>query len=106
MFLGVPAIFELMYKKIWKNIEKQGKAKTVRRVIAINRVTKKMGLDLGNIFFKEIRQVFGGRMREVICGGAAISPDVLNGIRDFGINALQGYGLTECAPMGALTRRP
>ena len=102
MFLGVPAIFELMYKKIWKNIEKQGKAKTVRRVIAINRVTKKMGLDLGNIFFKEIRQVFGGRMREVICGGAAISPDVLNGIRDFGINALQGYGLTECAPMGAL----
>ena len=38
----------------------------------------------------------------MICGGAAINPDVLNGIRDFGINAVQGYGLTECAPLAAL----
>lgn len=41
-------------------------------------------------------------MRMMICGGAAINPDVLNGLRDFGIPAVQGYGLTECAPMGAL----
>ncbi len=102
MFLAVPAIFELMYKKIWKNIEKQGKAGTVRRLIKLNRVTKKIGLDLSKVFFKQIQAVFGGRMREVICGGAAIDPNILNGIRDFGINALQGYGLTECAPMGAL----
>ena len=41
-------------------------------------------------------------MRLMIVGGAAINPEVLDGIRDFGINALQGYGLSECAPMGAL----
>lgn len=41
-------------------------------------------------------------MRLLICGGAAINPEVLNGLRDFGILALQGYGLTECAPLGAL----
>lgn len=41
-------------------------------------------------------------MKVIICGGAAIDPDVLQGIRDFGVNAVQGYGLTECAPICAL----
>jgi len=102
MFLGVPVLFETLYKKIWKNVQNQGKEKMLRNVIKINRKTKKIGIDLGNIFFKDIRNVFGGRMRMMICGGAAINPEVLEGIRNFGINALQGYGLTECAPMGAL----
>ncbi len=102
MFLGVPILFETLYKKIWKSVEKQGKAKLLRRVIKVNRGTKKLKIDLGNIFFKEIRKVFGGRMRMMIVGGAAINPEVLDGIQDFGIMALQGYGLTECAPMGAL----
>ena len=90
MFLGVPVMFEKMYKKIWQNVRKQGKEKLLKRVIKINRITKKIGIDLGNIFFKQIREVFGGKMRLVICGGAAINPEVLDGIRDFGINALQG----------------
>ncbi|MCI7302257.1 MAG: AMP-binding protein [Clostridiales Family XIII bacterium] len=102
MFLGVPLIFESMYKKIWKNVRKQGKEKMLKKVLKLNRKTKKIGLDLGNLFLKEIRAVFGGRMRIMICGGAAISPEILEGIQDFGIQALQGYGLTECAPLGAL----
>lgn len=102
IFLGVPLLFETLYSKIWKNVRKQGKEKLLKKVLKVNRVTKKVGLDLGNVFLKDIRAVFGGRMRCCICGGAAINPDVLNGIRDFGINALQGYGLTECAPLGAL----
>lgn len=102
IFLGVPLLFETLYSKIWKNVRKQGKEKLLKNVLKVNRVTKKVGLDLGNIFLKDIRAVFGGRMRCCICGGAAINPDILNGIRDFGINALQGYGLTECAPLGAL----
>ncbi|MEG0156475.1 MAG: AMP-binding protein, partial [Anaerovoracaceae bacterium] len=74
MFLGVPVLFETLYKKIWKNVQKQGKEKLLRRIIKINRKTKKVGLDLGNVFFKEIRNVFGGRMRMMIVGGAAINP--------------------------------
>ncbi len=102
MFLGVPVLFETLHKKIWQNVRKKGKEDLLKKIIKINRVTKKVGIDLGNKFFKDIRAVFGGRMRMMICGGAAINPDVLQGIRDFGIMALQGYGLTECAPMAAL----
>ena len=102
MFLGVPLIFENLYSKIWKNVRKQGKEKLLRRVIKVNRVTKKIGIDLGKIFFKQITGLFGGRMRMMICGGAAIDPAILEGIQDFGIMALQGYGLTECAPICAL----
>lgn len=102
MFLGVPAIFELLYKKIWQNVRKQGKEKMLKNVIKINNKTKKIGIDLGKIFFKDILAVFGGNMRMMICGGAAINPEVLDGIRAFGINAVQGYGLTECAPLAAL----
>lgn len=102
MFLGVPAVFEKLYSTIWKTVKKQGKEDLLKKVIRINRKTKKVGIDLGKVFFKQITAVFGGRMRCLICGGAAINPEVLDGIRDFGILALQGYGLTECAPMGAL----
>jgi long-chain acyl-CoA synthetase len=102
MFLGVPLLFENLYKKIWQNVRKKGKEDLLRKIIKVNRVTKKVKLDLGKIFFKDILAVFGGRMRMMIVGGAAINPEVLDGIRDFGIQALQGYGLTECAPMAAL----
>ncbi len=102
MFLAVPAIFELLDKKIWQNIRAKGKEATVRKMMALNRVTKKMGINLGNSVLKDITAVFGGRMRMLIVGGAAINPEILQDFRDFGITAVQGYGLTECAPMGAL----
>ena len=92
MFLGVPAVFEKLYSTIWKTVKKQGKEDLLKKVIRVNRKTKKVGIDLGKIFFKQITAVFGGRMRCLICGGAAINPEVLDGIRDFGILALQGYG--------------
>lgn len=102
MLLAVPLILESLYKKIWQNVRKSGKDKTLKKIIAINRKTKKIGIDVGPIFFKKITAVFGGRMRMIICGGAAINPEILQGINDFGITALQGYGLTECAPICAL----
>ena len=102
VFLGVPLVFENLYKKIWQNVRKQGKENTLKKVMGVNKVTKKIHIDLGDIFFKQIRALFGGRMRLLICGGAAIDPEVLEGIKAFGINAIQGYGLTECAPIHAL----
>lgn len=102
MFLAVPLLFENLYKNIWKNIKKGGKEKLVRKVMAINKVTGKVGLDLNRMFLKDIYKVFGGRMRVLISGGAAIDPEILEFFNDLGMIAVQGYGLTECAPMAAL----
>ncbi|MDR1292102.1 MAG: AMP-binding protein [Clostridiales Family XIII bacterium] len=102
LFLGVPLIFENLYKKIWQNVRKQGREKLLLRVLSVNKVTKKIGIDLGTIFFKQIRALFGGNMRLIICGGAAIDPAVIDGIKAFGVGAVQGYGLTESAPICAL----
>lgn len=102
MFLGVPAIFEALYKTIWKNIKKQGKESAVKKVMAINKFTKKLGFDLNKKFLKDVYKVFGGRLRVIISGGAAIDPAILQFFNDLGFIAVQGYGLSECAPMGAL----
>ncbi|MDR1068615.1 MAG: AMP-binding protein [Clostridiales Family XIII bacterium] len=102
MILGVPLIFENFHRKIWQNVRKQGKEKLLRRIIKVNRVTKRVGIDIGKVFFKQITDTFGGRMQRIICGGAAIDPAILDGFIDLGIGALQGYGLTECAPICAL----
>ncbi len=102
MILAVPLIFESLYKNIMKNVRKQGKENLVRKVMAANKITKKFGLDINKKLLKDILNVFGGRMRVLISGGAAIDPAILNFFNDLGFIAVQGYGLTECAPMGAL----
>ncbi len=102
MLLAVPLIFENLYNNIMKNVRKQGKEGLVRKVLSINKVTKKIGLDLNKLLLKDILKVFGGRMRVLISGGAAIDPAILQFFNDLGFIAVQGYGLTECAPMAAL----
>ncbi len=99
MFLTVPLIMENIYKKIWSQAKKSGSENKLKTVLKINKITRKVGI---NLVPKKITDIFGGRMRIMICGGAAIDPAILEGIQDFGIMALQGYGLTECAPICAL----
>ena len=100
--LAVPAVFEALYKAIWKNIRAKGKEKAVRKIMKVCRAAGKVRLNLTDVFFKEIKNTFGGRMRMMICGGAAVNPEILEDLQAFGIMALQGYGLSEAAPMGAL----
>jgi len=102
MILAVPLIFESLYKNIMKNIRKQGKEGLVKKVMALNKITTKFGLDINKKLLKDVLKVFGGRMRVLISGGAAIDPAILQFFNDLGFVAVQGYGLTECAPMAAL----
>jgi len=99
MFLCVPLIMENIYKRIWKTAKKSGMEKKLKVLLKVNRFTRKLGI---NLTPQKILDVFGGRMRIMIVGGAAIDPAILQGIQDLGIMALQGYGLTECAPICAL----
>ncbi len=99
MILSVPLVYESFYKNIMKTLKKSGKLRTVETVMKLNKVTKKVGLDLNKKFLGQIYETFGGRLRLMISGGAAIDPKILQFFNDLGILALQGCGLTECAPM-------
>lgn len=106
MMLCVPLLIETMYKKIWTNIRKQKQEKKVQALIKMTNAIRpeKLRLATKRRVFSRIHQSFGGRLRMLITGGAAVDPEILRGLRDFGILAVQGYGLTECAPLAALNR--
>lgn len=102
LLLGVPVIFENLYNKITRNVRKSGKEKQLNTLFRINRVTKKIGLDISKRATKQITELFGGELRTVICGGAAVDGDILDYFGDLGFRSVQGYGLTECSPVIAL----
>jgi len=77
LLLGVPVIFENLYNKITRNVRKSGKENQLNTLFRINRVTKKIGLDISKQATKQITELFGGKLRTVICGGAAVDGDIL-----------------------------
>lgn len=97
----VPILLETIYRKIWMNIRRKGIEKKVRNAI---KLTRHAGLGLKRRVFSEIHDSLGGRIRMFISGGAAADPEVMRGLRDFGLLAIQGYGLTECSPLAAVNK--
>lgn len=104
IMLGVPLLIESMYNKVWQQAKKTGRDKKLRLGIIISRALLALGIDIRRKVFSEIHENLGGRLRLLISGAAAIDPKVAKGLRDFGIEVRQGYGLTECAPIAALNR--
>jgi len=104
VFLTVPLVLETLYKRIWVAIDKQGKTKLVKTLIKITNALDKIGIHLKRKVFKSIHDQVGGRARLFIAGAAAVNPEVSKGFRDLGIFTVQGYGLTECAPIVTLNR--
>ncbi|MCQ2427345.1 MAG: AMP-binding protein [Clostridia bacterium] len=100
--MAVPALYEKMYATIWRQVRKKGLEKKLLTAIKFNRASKKVGVDMSGKLFADIHAIFGGKMKTMICGGAKIDPAILDGLKDFGFNAIQGYGLTEAAPLAAM----
>ncbi len=99
VLIGVPLIFESVYDKIWKQAEKSGKSAVLKKAIKLNKTLKLFGIDASRKLFKSIHEKFGGKLRLLVTGAAAIDPNVLRGFEDLGFRMLQGYGLTECSPL-------
>ena len=97
--ISVPILFESMYKKVMKNIEKKGKLKTVQKGIKISQFLLKFGIDIRKKLFKEIHDTLGGKVRLFVAGGAALDPEAEKGFNELGFTMYQGYGLTESSPV-------
>ena len=100
----VPLYLETFYRRIMANLKEKKKEKLVARMIKISNVLLKVGIDLRAKLFGEIRAAFGGKVKMIISGGAPINPEILNFFEAIGISTLNGYGITECAPIIAVNR--
>ena len=98
----VPLFVETMHKKIWAEIRAKGKEKLVRRMIKLSNALRKIGIDLRKKFFAQILNALGGELNGIVCGGAPLNPQLIKDFNDFGIDILEGYGITECSPLLAV----
>ena len=101
--LTVPLLVESLYKKINEQIVKSKKDKIVNTMIHVTNVLKAAGFDIKKKVFKEIYDNLGGNLRIVVSAAAPIDKKVGVWLENIGITFLQGYGLTETAPISALT---
>ena len=90
---------DALYKKIIKTIDEMGKTKLINRMIKISNGLLKVHIDIRKKVFKQIVDNFGGKLRMVLYGAASLDKDTIIGLNNFGINSIQGYGLTETSPV-------
>ena len=103
IFVAVPLLLETVHRRLMKAVSQKPHGLTLFKVGSVLvKAAAKVGIDLKKVFFKEIIDTFGGNMRLIICGAAPINPQILKDFDAFGIQILQGYGLTECAPLAIL----
>jgi len=105
IILAVPLMIEMFHRLIMKKAKADKKsARKFNFGIQLTRTLRKIGIDKRKQIFKAVHDNFGGSLRMMISGGAGIDPNILRDMQDMGIHCVQGYGLTECAPILALNR--
>jgi long-chain acyl-CoA synthetase len=102
--LGVPLLWHALYRKIEAGLAERGwwKINAAKKVARYSELL--FSADIRRGIFSELHERFGGSLRILISGGAAIDPRVAQGFTELGITFLQGYGLTESSPIIAVNR--
>lgn len=105
IILVVPLMVEAFHRGIYRKVNADPKtAKKLKTGKKISNFLLKLNIDVRKKLFKQIHEGFGGKLNLIIAGGAAISPDLISSMQELGFHVIQGYGLTECAPILALNR--
>ncbi len=99
VFVCVPLLIEAIYKKILAGVKKQKAEKKLAFGIMLTKTLSLAKIDLRRKVFKDIVDQLGGSLRFIISGASALDPNVIKGLEYFGISVIQGYGLTETAPI-------
>ncbi len=102
--LGVPILWHAIYKKIETAMSEKGmwKVDIAKKLAAFSETFFR--INIRRLLFSKVHEKFGGSLRILVSGGAAIEPAIARGFRELGIDFLQGYGLTESAPIIAVNR--
>ncbi len=99
VLVGVPAILEVIYRRVQDGIDKSGKRKLLDGMMKISEALRKVGIDVRRKLFKSIFEKLGPGLRLAVSGAAAIDADVIRGFDKLGLKIYQGYGLTETSPV-------
>jgi len=100
----VPLYLETFYRKILASLKEKGKYELVMKTMKLSNALRKVGIDQRRKFFSAIHDVFGGKVKTVISGGAPLSGEILDFFDGIGIPVLNGYGITECSPLISVNR--
>ena len=105
LFGGVPALFKLMHRAILRQSEAEGRLGQFQRAAQImDRVKRATGLNIAPLVFRPLHQRLGGHLRFIVCGGAALDPETARDYLRLGLPIIQGWGLTETAPVVSVQR--
>jgi long-chain acyl-CoA synthetase len=98
-FAVVPQFFNLIHERVFQEIKKRGAftQKIFAVMVLFNRLSRKVGINLGRVFFGKIHNTLGPRMRYFATGGSRFDPKIASDFYDLGIDVMQALGLTETA---------
>ena len=95
----VPLFLETMEKSIRAELKRMNLEKTFENSIKFSNFLLKFGIDLRRLLFRKVHANFGGKLKAIVCGGAALKPELITFFGDIGITIHNGYGITECTPL-------
>ncbi len=99
ILIGVPRFYELLYKGIKSKIDVSFIARTLFKVVKLSG-----SKSLGRKIFGKVHKGFGGNLEFLVSGGAALNKEVGGFFKTLGFEVLEGFGMTEAAPMITFTR--
>ena len=92
LILSVPLVLEKIYRKQIRPLLEKPTTRLLMRFPALRR-------RIGVRVKEKLTAAFGGNFREIVIGGAALSPDVESFLREIRFPVTVGYGMTECGPL-------
>lgn len=92
----VPLLLERFHKLILKNMKDAGKRQKAKFITGISGI---IPTENRKKIFSEIHSFFGGKLKKIIVGAAALNEETGRDFTAFGFTVIIGYGLTECSPI-------
>ena len=102
--LTVPLMLETIHRNLWQNAEETGKAAGLRKLLKLRGFTKAIGFKECCKTLAAVREKCFSKIKLIICGGAHLDPEITEECALLGVTVVQGYGITECAPLVSVNR--
>ena len=104
--IGVPALWQLLHRRLTQELASRPSAvrAAVEAAMALHgELRNRTSFNVGKLLFWPIHNRFGGKLRLLVSGGSVLPDDVQQAFHELGLDLTEGYGLTEAAPVLAVT---